>query len=106
LNDHQLELGGDPFVGAKLGNLLQAVGFQDIRTDVRTIHLDNRSPGERAAFLAYWSELLLSGAGGLQEAGKVSEEVVRGMTEELREVAHDPNAAFFYSFVQAGARAL
>ncbi len=104
-NDHQLELGGDPFVGAKLGNLLQAVGFRDIQVDVRAIHLDNRSPGERAEFLRYWSELLLSGAPGLQAAGKVSAEVVEAMKEELTTVAHDPNAVFFYSFVQARARA-
>ena len=65
-NDHQLELGGDPFVGAKLGNLLLAVGYHDITTKVRNIHLDNRAPGEREEFLAYWTELLLSGAPGLQ----------------------------------------
>ena len=65
-NDYQLELGGDPFVGAKLGNLLQAVGYRDIATEVRPIHLDNRAPGERAEFLAYWTELLLSGAPGLR----------------------------------------
>jgi SAM-dependent methyltransferase len=102
-NDRQIELGGDPFVGAKLGNLLQAVGFRDVRTDVRTIHLDNRAPGERAEFIEYWSELLLSGAPGLLEAGRVSQEVVEGMRQELRAVAHDPNAVFFYAFVQARA---
>lgn len=102
-NDHQLELGGDPFVGAKLGNLLLSAGYADIATDVRTIHIDNRGPGERSEFLAYWSELLLSGAPGLLQAGKVSEEIVEGMKRELREVAHDPNAVFFYSFVQARA---
>jgi SAM-dependent methyltransferase len=105
-NDHQLELGGDPFVGAKLGNLLQSGGFRDITTAVRTIHLDNRAPGEREEFLGYWTELLLSGAAGLQAAGKVSEETVRGMEEELAAVAHDPDAVFFYSFVQATARVL
>ena len=103
-NDHQLEIGGDPFVGAKLGNLLQAIGYRDIQTDVRTIHLDNRSPGERAEFLAYWTDLLLSGAEGLKQAGKVSAETVEGMTAELRLVGRDPNAVFFYSFVQARAR--
>jgi ubiquinone/menaquinone biosynthesis C-methylase UbiE len=103
-NDHQLELGGDPFVGAKLGNLLLAVGYRDITTKVRNIHLDNRAPGERAEFLAYWSKLLLSGAPGLLEAGKVTEETVEGMRVELDLVAHDPNAVFLYSFVQARAR--
>jgi len=103
-NDHQLELGGDPFVGAKLGNLLLAVGYHDITTKVRNIHLDNRAPGERAEFLAFWTELLLSGAPGLQAAGKVSDDTVQGMKEELGRVAHDPNSVFFYSFIQARAR--
>ena len=103
-NDRQLEIGGDPFVGAKLGNLLQAVGYRDIATEVRTIHLDNRAPGERAEFIAYWTELLLSGAAGLVKAGKVSGELVEDMKRELAHVAHDPDAVFFYSFVQARAQ--
>ncbi len=103
LNDRQLELGGDPFVGAKLGNLLQAVGYADIATEVKTFHLDNRRPGERAEFLDYWIELLRSGAPELQKSGKVSRDVVAGMTAELQRVAHDPNAVFWYSFVQARA---
>jgi ubiquinone/menaquinone biosynthesis C-methylase UbiE len=104
-NDHQIDLGGDPFIGAKLGNLLQAVGYRDITTKVRTFHLDNRHAGERAEFLAFWSELLLSGATGLIEAGKVKPETVEAMKEELIEVGHNPNSVFFYSFVQARARA-
>jgi len=104
-NDRQIEMGGDPFVGAKLGNLLSSVGFRDVTTEVKTFHLDNRAPGERAEFLAYWSELLLSGAPALLEAGKVSQDVVDGMTRELDRVARDPNSVFFYSFIQARARA-
>jgi len=72
---------------------------------VRPIHLDNRTPGERAEFLQYWTDLLLSGATGLQKAGKVKPATVRGMQTELQIVAHDPNAVFFYSFVQARATA-
>lgn len=105
-NDHQIALGGDPFVGAKLGNMLQAVGYRDIVTEVRPIHLDNRFPGERAEFIAYWTELLLSGAAGLHKAGKVSDKVVAGMKNELAEVAHNPDAVFFYAFVQARAQVL
>lgn len=105
-NDYQLELGGDPFVGAKLGNLLQAVGFRDVTTKVRTIHLDNRQPGQRAEFLEYWTDLLLSGAAGLVSEGRVANEVVAGMREELRRVGRNPNAVFFYSFVQARALVL
>jgi ubiquinone/menaquinone biosynthesis C-methylase UbiE len=104
-NDHQLSVGGDPFVGAKLGNLLQSVGYRDVVTEVKTFHLDNRAPAERAEMLAYWSDLLLSGAPALLAANKVSDELVQGMTRELTRVGRDPNAVFFYSFVQARARA-
>jgi ubiquinone/menaquinone biosynthesis C-methylase UbiE len=104
-NDHQLSLGGDPFVGAKLGNLLQSVGFRDVQTDVRSFHLDNRAPGERAEFLSFWTELLLSGAPSLIAAEKISQETVNGMTEELARVGRDPNSVFFYAFIQARARA-
>lgn len=103
-NDHQIELGGDPFVGAKLGNLLQRVGYRDIETQVKTVHLDNRTPGERAEFIAFWSDLLLSGAPGLLEACRTSPDVVEGMKAELEQVAHDPDAVFFYAFVSARAR--
>lgn len=103
-NDLQIELGGDPFVGAKLGNLLQGVGYRDITTKVRSFHLDNRRAAERAEFLAFWTELLLSGCDGLVAAGKVSEDVIEGMKQELDAVAHAPNSVFLYSFVQARAR--
>lgn len=103
-NDYQLEeLNGDPFVGAKLGNLLQAVGYREVRTEVKTFHLDNRRPGDRAEFLAFWAELLLSGAPGLVEAGKIDTAIVDGMKRELDEVGRNPDAVFFYSFVQARA---
>lgn len=105
-NDYQLEIGGDPFVGAKLGNLLQAVGFRDITTDVKSIHLDNRWPGERAEFIAYWTDLLLSSAPGLIESGKVAAGTVEAMKQELQDVAHNPNAVFFYAFIQATAQVL
>ncbi|MEZ5976822.1 MAG: methyltransferase domain-containing protein [Planctomycetota bacterium] len=104
-NEHQIELGGDPFVGAKLGNLLQAVGFREIRTEIKNMHLDNRTPVERAEMIEFWSELLLSGADGLLAAGRVSAETVQGMKQELRNVSRDPNAVFYYSFVRATARA-
>jgi ubiquinone/menaquinone biosynthesis C-methylase UbiE len=104
-NEQQIDSGGDPFVGAKLGNLLLSIGFRDVETHVKTFHLDNRAPSERAEFLAYWTDLLLSGAPALLEAGRVSQETVDGMRRELGRVARDPNSVFFYSFIQARARA-
>lgn len=103
-NDYQLEVGGDPFVGAKLGNMLLALGYQNVRTEVKTWHLDNRQPDKRQEIIAYWTELLLSAADQLiEKTEEVTPELVEKMTEELRRVQNDPNAVFFYSFVQASA---
>lgn len=102
-NDWQYDNGGDPFVGAKLGNLLLSLGYTNIRTQVKTIHLDNRQPGRRAEMIAFWSELLQSGVPQMLKAGYVTEETVAKMKEEMQKVAKDPNAVFFYSFVQATA---
>jgi ubiquinone/menaquinone biosynthesis C-methylase UbiE len=104
-NEHQLSVGGDPFVGAKLGNLLQSVGYRDVHTEVKAFHLDNRDPAERAEFLAYWTDLLVSGAPALLATSRVSQETVDGMRTELARVARDPNSVFFYAFIQARARA-
>lgn len=102
-NDFQVEQGGDPFVGAKLGNLLLAGGFRDVHTDIKTFHLDNREPARRKTMIAFWEELLLSAADQLLAAGCVTPEVVDHMRREMHDVQNDPDAVFFYSFVQARA---
>ena len=102
-NDYQHDQAGDPFIGAKLGNLLTAGGFRDVRTEVKTWHFDNRVPGQRKEAIEYWTELLLSGSDALLQAGSVTQEVVTAAEKELKAVARDPNAVFFYSFIQASA---
>lgn len=103
-NEYQLEQKGDPFVGAKLGNFFMQLGYHDIQTEVKTWFLDNRYPQARKDCIEYWAELLLSASEQLINAKLVSEDVVKGMKEEMAKVANDPNAVFFYSFVQASAR--
>ncbi|MNJ92597.1 Demethylrebeccamycin-D-glucose O-methyltransferase [compost metagenome] len=102
-NEYQMRQKGDPFVGAKLGNFLMQLGYKDIQTEVKTWFLDNRQPQARKDCIEYWAELLLSAGDQLIAAGCVSEDVVQGMKEEMAKVANDPNAVFYYSFVQAKA---
>jgi ubiquinone/menaquinone biosynthesis C-methylase UbiE len=102
-NDFQYDSGGDPFIGAKLGNLLLAGGYRDVATEIKTFYFDNREPARRKTMIAFWEELLLSAADQLLEAGRVTQEIVDGMRRELSDVQNDPNAVFFYSFVQARA---
>jgi len=103
-NDYQYDNGGDPFIGAKLGNLLTAQGYKDIQTTVKTWHFDNRLPSKRKEYIEFWAELLLSAKEQLLEAGVVTEEVVEGAQRELQNVAFDPNAVFYDSIMQASAR--
>ncbi len=102
-NDYQYDHAGDPFVGAKLGNLLLSQGFQNIQTKVITLHYDNREPEKRRVALEDWSQLLLSASDALLKESLVTEEIVKGMKDELRQVSRDPSAVFFLSFVQASA---
>jgi len=103
-NEYQLSQNGDPFVGAKLGNFLTQLGYHDVQTEIKTWFLDNRSPQARKDCIEYWTELLLSASEQLIQSGSVSQDVVDGMTSEMSKVAGNPNAVFFYSFVQASAR--
>ena len=103
-NDHQWTLKGDPFVGGKLGNYLLAAGFQNVTTESKIMHYDNRAPKQRAAFIEYWTHLLLSGAPGLIEAGKVTPELVEQMSEELSRLRTEEDGVFYYSCIQARAQ--
>ncbi len=101
MNDYQHEQTGDPFVGAKLGNLLLAQGYQEISTEIKTWHFDNRQPEQRKRYIEFWTQILLSAKDQLLKAKYIDEETLRLAHEELKQVAKDPNAVFYFSFMQA-----
>jgi len=104
-NDYQWSLKGDPFVGGKLANYLMAAGYQNVSTKVLTHQYDNRMPKKRAAFLDYWSNLMLSGAPDLIKAGRVDQGLVDEMTRELQALKTEADAVIFYSWILARAEA-
>ncbi len=103
MNDYQHERTGDPFVGAKLGNLLLAQGFQEIKTQVKTWHFDNRQPEQRKRYIEFWTQILLSAKDQLLSANYIDQETLENAQKELSQVARDPNAVFYFSFMQAEA---
>lgn len=103
-NDYQLEIGGDPFIGMKLGNLLLSLGFRDIETDIVTWHYDNRWPAKRKEHIEEWTALLLSAADQLIEVKYVTKDIVEGAKKEFSAVSNDPNSVFHFSFMQAKAK--
>lgn len=70
---------------------------------MKNVHLDNRQPGRRKQMIEFWEELLLSAAEQLIDTGKTDAATVEGMRNELQAVRNDPNAVFFFAFVQARA---
>ena len=102
-NDLQFNQKGDPFVGAKLGSLLEAQGFKDIHTIVKTLHYDRRTPKLREILMNDWLDLLLSAAPNLIENNLTTKDEVKEMEDEFRSVIENKNAIIYYSFMQAHA---
>ncbi len=105
-NDDQWTMGGNPFVGAKLGNLLTDCGFQNVETKFIDYHLDRRFPKLKLEHMRDYFELLLSAAPHLQKKKRVTKSLVEAMKKEWQKAMSDPNSVLVYSFVQASAYAL
>ena len=100
-NQLQISLGGNPDVGAQLGNLMKKAGFGSIEIYHGGFHLDQSKPEELQKMLHFWTILLKSGAPGLLEAELITEKEIEEMERDLISVQKDENAVFFYQFVQA-----
>lgn len=105
-NDFQYDNAGDPFIGAKLGNMLTSLGFSHIKTKMFTWHLDNREPEKRKEMFDYWLSLMMSAAEQLKSSSYIDEETVQAAIKEMNDVKTNPNAVFLYSFMQAEATVL
>ena len=102
-NDYQTAIGGDPEVGAKLGDLLEAAGYQDISLRSGGFHLDSRNQEEKRSVFTYWKNLMASGAPALIEEGLITEKEVLEMQLAMDELREMPNSIFYYRFIQATA---
>ncbi|MCB9093079.1 MAG: methyltransferase domain-containing protein [Halobacteriovoraceae bacterium] len=100
-NDYQFDHAGDPFIGAKLGNLLSEVGFREINTEIKNWYFDNRCPVKRRKMIEHWSDLLLSNTQVLVDQQYLDQKTVDNAQEELKKVKNDPNAVYLDSFMQA-----
>ncbi len=102
-NDYQLDTGGDPFVGAKLGNFLTSLGYKRVSTKIRATHLDNRRPEKRLQMIEERKDLLISAADQLIKAKYTTDEIVKAATQELETVQRNPDAVIMDAFMQASA---
>ena len=102
-NQQQIDFGGNPDVGAQLGNLLAHAGFKEIQLSRSGFHLDQSQPETLRRFIEFWKILMKSGAPGMLESGVVTQVDIDAMESDLDSILLDENAVFFYQFVQAKA---
>lgn len=102
-NDFQVSIGGDPQVGARLGDLLEEAGYRDIQLRSGGFHLDSRQPKEKQKVLTYWKNLMSSGATLLIDEGVVTEKQVQEMQLAMDKLRSLPESVFYYRFIQATA---
>ncbi|TVP46013.1 MAG: SAM-dependent methyltransferase, partial [Mongoliibacter sp.] len=104
-NDYQVEIGGDPQVGARLGDLLEETGYNDIQLRSGGFHLDSRQAEEKDKVFFYWKNLMSSGAPLLVEEGIVTPQQVLEMQLAMDKLRTMPESVFYYRFIQATALA-
>ena len=102
-NQYQVQIGGDPQIGVRLGDLLEEAGYQNINLRSGGFHLDSRQPEEKKTVFTYWKNLMSSGAPSLLEEGLITEKQVMDMQKDMDELRDMPQAVFYYRFIQATA---
>lgn len=103
-NDYQWSIKGHPFIGVQLGHLLKTAGFVDIKVEVRPFHFDSRNPKQRAEFIDFFFDILLSAEKTLLAEGRVTEQQIKKMKKEVEVVKKTKDSVFFYSFIRATAK--
>ncbi|MDF2156538.1 class I SAM-dependent methyltransferase [Algoriphagus sp. CAU 1675] len=102
-NEFQINLGGDPDIGAKLGNLLLEAGFSKIQLHPGGFHVDQRNPEQLLKLTQYWKTLMKSATAEMKNSGSIFEEDVLAMERDLDELTLHRDAVFSYQFIQASA---
>ncbi len=102
-NDLQWSLGGHPYIGLQLGNLLTQAGFVDIELEFRAFHLDHRDLHLKTKFIDYFFAIFASGEDHLIREGRIDSELLQKAKVEFENAKGDPAGVFYYSFVRAKA---
>lgn len=100
-NQFQKSAGGDPDIGAKLGNLLVQSGFSSIVTESRSFMADHRDENHKGEILNYWATLLLSAAPNLLESELIDGNYQEMVKQEFEMLKENPKGVFHCSFIRA-----
>lgn len=102
-NDAQWLMGGDPFMGAKLGNILKQAGFKKIHLEFKFILCDSRNIRRRSAFLNDWTALMLSAAPELLKKKRITPKLISEVKKEIAILKKTKDSVFSFGWIQTRA---
>ena len=102
-NQRQLDLEGNPFVGARMRHWLKDAGFESIEVQAHLMLRDQTQPEALKAMLVYWWNLIESTGDALVEEGYLLANERAQARDAIFALQSHPEACFFYTFVQAEA---
>ncbi|MEN9581050.1 MAG: hypothetical protein RJA70_4059 [Pseudomonadota bacterium] len=104
-NRLQRSLGGDPDVGARLGQLLHEAGYRRVTVSSILIQLDDRDPERRQQMFDYMGELMRSAEAALLEARMPEAALAEAVQRELQSMGRRSGSVFHYTIMHATAEA-
>lgn len=96
MNSSQQQMGGDPHIGMRLGNLLHQAGFTNIRMRPHVFSFDQRDRVRFLEFVNYWQKLSLSSAPQMIDLGEISVGDLENVNREFEILKLSKDASFFY----------
>ncbi len=104
-NDFQWEHGGNPFMGAILGNLLKKTHYRDICLEVKDLFFDERTRRQKQIMLRHFYELIMSSEEVLKKDRRVTQKNINGVKKEVQKLITSRESVYHLDFIQVLARA-
>lgn len=102
-NDFQWESGGNPFMGATLGNLLIETKYKNIDVDFRGMTYDSRDKAARKKFILYFEELMFSASEHLLKDKRITKASLKKVHAETRKLIANKNAVIQLGYMRVSA---
>lgn len=102
-NDFQWGHGGNPFMGATLGNLLLKSKFKNIDLDFRGMTFDSTDKKARKEFVLYFEKLMFSAADNLIKDKRISSQNLKKVKAEVKKLIKNQNAAIQLGYMRVTA---